>query len=345
MKTIATILFVLCFCNLFAQQNTALKFDYLNENYVVVPHSSSFNPLNNFSIEFWLRVAKTSIWESLINKGKCSTSDASWAVGLLLDNRLQISFNCNGPCANTKIIYSDSALAYGACYHVAITYSSTACNLYLNGELQDITYIAGTGPCGNLQSSSEPIRIGTYMFNADTLGAFLEGILDEVRIWNRVLSQNEIQNNYSVPLVGNETGLILYYKFDEPVTGPGVSVINHATVSGSTLNGLTYSNNSNTPNSYNSCFAYTSIENKDDNNVQLQVYPNPSDDQMILYINEPNDPSEIFNVEIYDITGKRVYSNAGSLPMILGNENFQKGIYHIKVYNSNSINTARIILN
>ena len=113
MKTIVTILFILCFCSLFAQQNTALKFDHTNENYIIVPHSSSFNPLNNFTIEFWLKVAKTSYWESLINKGKCSNSDASWAVGLLLDNRLQISFNCYGPCANTIIIYkSNQVLKY-----------------------------------------------------------------------------------------------------------------------------------------------------------------------------------------------------------------------------------------
>jgi hypothetical protein len=344
MKTVVTILFVLCFCKLFAQQNTALKFDYLNENYVVVPHSASFNPLNNFSIEFWLRVAKTSIWESLINKGKCSTSDASWAVGLLLDNRLQISFNCNGPCANTKIIYSDSALVYGACYHIAITYSSTAVNLYYNGELQSVTYIAGTGPCGNLHSSTQPIRIGTYMFNADTLGAFLEGILDEVRIWNRVLSQTEIQNNYMFPLAGNETGLILYYKMDEPITGPGVAVINHATASGSALNGLTYSNNGTTPYIANSCFVYVSGETTDNpGSAYISSYPNPSGNEIKIEANNADIGSQQCNISVYDISGRSILNVNGDLPYRLSKDDFEKGIYILKVSSPDYTYTGRII--
>jgi len=344
MKTIATILFILCFCNLFAQQNTALKFDYLNENYVVVPHSASFNPTNNFTIEFWLKNSKTSKEQCLIHKGKCSTPNTSWAIGLLADNRILVSFNCNGNCSYTKIFTSDSALAYGACYHIAFTYSSTSADLYFNGELQQVTYSAGTGPCGNLYASTQPIRIGTYLYYADTLGNFLDGILDDLRIWNRLLSQTEIQNNYMLPLVGNETGLILYYKMDEPITGPGVAVINHATISGSMLNGLTYSNNGTTPYIANSCFIYTSYETVDNSgSVIISSYPNPSGNEIIIEANDIDLEPKQCNISVYDMSGRSIFNVNSGLPYRLSKDHFDKGIYILKVSSTDYTFTGKII--
>ena len=39
--------------------------------------------------------------------------------------------------------------------------------------------------------------------------------MDEVRIWNKVKTAAEISAQYCMELVGNETGLISYYKMSE----------------------------------------------------------------------------------------------------------------------------------
>ena len=41
------------------------------------------------------------------------------------------------------------------------------------------------------------------------------GFVDEVRIWNVARSQSEIRANKNISLLGNEAGLVGYWKFDE----------------------------------------------------------------------------------------------------------------------------------
>ena len=42
----------------------------------------------------------------------------------------------------------------------------------------------------------------------------LQGCIDEVRVWNRVLSQEEIRANMNRRLTGGEAGLVGYWNFN-----------------------------------------------------------------------------------------------------------------------------------
>jgi hypothetical protein len=55
-----------------------------------------------------------------------------------------------------------------------------------------------------------PFKIGAAYSEA-----FFEGIIDEVKIWDRALSQQEIQANMYNNLTGSEPGLIGYWNFNE----------------------------------------------------------------------------------------------------------------------------------
>jgi probable HAF family extracellular repeat protein len=48
--------------------------------------------------------------------------------------------------------------------------------------------------------------------------SYFKGQLDELRIWNRALAREEIERNRNYPLSGRESGLVLYWRFDE-ITG------------------------------------------------------------------------------------------------------------------------------
>ena len=56
---------------------------------------------------------------------------------------------------------------------------------------------------------------GNYSIGSRGTGEFYGGTLDEVRIWNKVKTPAEIAAQYCMELVGNETGLISYYKMSE----------------------------------------------------------------------------------------------------------------------------------
>jgi len=51
--------------------------------------------------------------------------------------------------------------------------------------------------------------------NSASSGRFLNGKIDEVRVWNTARTATEIRNAMYNELAGSETGLVLYYKLDE----------------------------------------------------------------------------------------------------------------------------------
>ena len=44
-----------------------------------------------------------------------------------------------------------------------------------------------------------------------------KGLIDELRLWSRAKSTNEIQNNYQAPVSGVETGLLGLFQFSEGI--------------------------------------------------------------------------------------------------------------------------------
>jgi len=104
--------------------------------------------------------------------------------------------------------------------------SATDMDLYLNGINIGGQY-GGNSP--NPMSSMSPgdnAKIGYWHSNGIT--TYFKGSMDELRIFNRSLSESEIRQQMCKRLTGNETGLIGYWTFDE-MTGSSLKdkSINH----------------------------------------------------------------------------------------------------------------------
>ena len=91
-------------------------------------------------------------------------------------------------------VYGTTASATGASvlssntwYHVAATYTSGSQNVYLSGGVQ-----ATTTQVGTILDTVQPFNIGTR-YNAGTPSYYFSGRIDDVRIFNRVLSAANIQ--------------------------------------------------------------------------------------------------------------------------------------------------------
>jgi hypothetical protein len=81
-------------------------------------------------------------------------------------------------------IIASSSLAAGQWYHLAITYTGTSAILYVNGQP------AGSGT-GAILSSTNNLALGPNFGYKKWLG-----LMDDFRIYNRTLSQAEIQRIY-----------------------------------------------------------------------------------------------------------------------------------------------------
>jgi PKD repeat protein len=110
--------------------------------------------------------------------------------------------------------------------HVAITFKDLGANyeanLYINGVNKGTTFTLPALTDGfSVFKLGTTIEAGTNRYNRR-----FEGRIDEFRLWTTARTQTEIQNSMSTELLGNETGLLIYYNFNDDV---GTSVINKVT--------------------------------------------------------------------------------------------------------------------
>ena len=94
------------------------------------------------------------------------------------------------------------------------TYNGTTGSLYIDGNL--------IGTCGNPGggTNGNTVAIGSYSVFHPSLCIgcnvySLQGQIDEVRAWNIALTQTQIRDYMCKKLIGNETGLVGYWRFDE----------------------------------------------------------------------------------------------------------------------------------
>ncbi len=184
---------------LVAQNSTALDFDGVND---FVDVNSNFTH-QNFTIEMWVNPGSTQLEHADIIDNNHNNFQ-NWTVQQF-DNNVNVYrfmvFN-SGP---TICVFT---LTAGVWQHVALVKSSTHLECYINGALSVSQPFSG-----KINYNAQQLRLGRWGGG----GRYWSGMLDEVRIWNRPLSQTEIQNKMTQSLQGNEEGLVLYYDFEEGI--------------------------------------------------------------------------------------------------------------------------------
>ncbi|MCB9197421.1 MAG: T9SS type A sorting domain-containing protein [Flavobacteriales bacterium] len=161
-------------------------------NYGAIPNSSDFAFANNFTFETYVKIPATTNNINIIQK--------SGAFGLTYSSSNQIQFLVNTGTATTLNV--NSTIDDGTYHHLAGVYDGTYIKLYLDGLLTD-----SVAKTGNITTNTNNILLGNL--TADTL------FLDEVRFYNVAKTKQQISQDYSRVLRGNENGLIAYYRFNE----------------------------------------------------------------------------------------------------------------------------------
>ena len=179
----------------------ALSFDGVDD-YVEVLDSPELNP-DYITITAWFMLYNNNARGAIISKDYTqydlivSDVDSDGVVELRFDGRTS--------AGGILTLASNLDLESNVWYFATVTYDGQYVKMYLDGEL-----IAQKSVAGVLANTSNNLHIGerpdgTLPFN---------GSIDEVRIYNRTLSANEIKEIYE-----NNTfirnGLIAYWRFDE----------------------------------------------------------------------------------------------------------------------------------
>ena len=161
-------------------------------DYISVANGSSTSIQDNISISFWLRVDQFDTYYALRSISKSSgTADANYVFYLFgnysgngAQGVIQWFANRGGEWGTVSGSYRITNLS--TWYHVGWTYNSAiGGQLYINGVAQSV--LVGSGVLGKSNASLE--------FGADTKA--LNGSMDELMIFNRSLTANQILNIYN----------------------------------------------------------------------------------------------------------------------------------------------------
>ncbi len=315
-------------------QNIGMTFDDAQENYILVPDDPAVNFITDFSVELWVRPRSIDHNMLLVQEGKCSTSDWSYEVWIRPDSLVEFVFDCTGSCPADNFYTTTTKILPGVCTHIVVTYSSSGPLFYLNGVLDSCTLI-GIPHC-TLPTSDGPLRIGSYILVSGISTSFYDGYMDELRLWNIVLTPAEVLANYnSPPLGGDEDGLVLYYRFEGTATGAGEVVENSALITGTVLDGATYSLGSTSPYPDTvQCTSYSDVGPSElKANTWLEVFPNPGSD-FVVFQNSSKGLEFLF--ELFDLKGNRVHSEIFTeFPYTLSVKQFPSSSYIFKITATN----------
>jgi len=175
----------------------ALQFDGIND-YVDISNSSDLNFQGNYTVSFWMRTTSTSR-NMLVAKhisgypnGWCFTINEP-AAG---PNKLTFFYGTDLWVVANKIVND------GVWHFITgvVDYANSLLLLYIDGELDKSGSITGT-----FTPNTENIKFGSYSQG----GSYFNGLLDEVRIYNRSLTAEEIRGLAGVK------GPVGYWNFDE----------------------------------------------------------------------------------------------------------------------------------
>lgn len=101
-------------------------------------------------------------------------------------------------------------LVAGQWYHLAGTYDGSQIKMYVNGELESTVNMTGS-----INSIGRDILIGAR-YKSGSVDDYFEGLIDEVEVWKRALTQAEIRTMRHLTLDQiNDADLVAYYQFNE----------------------------------------------------------------------------------------------------------------------------------
>ncbi|MBT7270036.1 MAG: hypothetical protein HN829_04005, partial [Candidatus Marinimicrobia bacterium] len=250
MTSTLTAIFLLT--SLTTAQNYSLSFDG-NDDYVTIPHSSSFNN-NTISISVWvyLDTAPSSSESYLLFKGTDTGSpytDRYWGLRLSGGSNMHVDgeFVISG---SYYIISSNSvSLDTGNWHHILLTYDGSEIKLII-----DSIEVNSLSASGTLSSGSDNVILA-YM---PPVGYPFSGYLDAVSIWDRAISSSEINGLLDTELTGSEDDLVGYWNFNE---GTGTTLTDQTSNGNDgTINGATWSTDVPGPVTY-----YVATNGSDDN--------------------------------------------------------------------------------
>src|SRR5262245_20478055 len=165
----------------------ALSFNGAN-SVVRVADSASLDLTTGMTLSAWIQpTASQSGWKTILQH----ETDADFLNASNTDGPLRPAGG-GTLGANTQYLSGPTANPVNAWTNVALTYDGATLRLYVNG-----TQVSTRAASGAIQTTNSPLWIG----GNSPYGEYFQGLIDEVRVYNRALTAAEVQSDMNAPIV------------------------------------------------------------------------------------------------------------------------------------------------
>ncbi len=190
--------------------------DYVEQNIASLPTGNAPR-----TAEAWVKTTRD--YQNVFN----------WGNNNLPGNRFGVSIVYGGLWISTdNAYYGGPAINDNQWHHIACTYNGTTMTGYVDGVV-----VFSNAVSSPLTTPDTYFTMGNDTYPYD--GAFYQGSLDEVRVWNYARTQAEIQETMNRSINTSQNGLIANFTMNE---GSGSTTVNQVTGTQATLiNGPTWS--------------------------------------------------------------------------------------------------------
>ncbi|PIY52207.1 MAG: hypothetical protein COZ01_08505, partial [Zetaproteobacteria bacterium CG_4_10_14_0_8_um_filter_55_43] len=178
---------------------SSLNFDGVNDYVNFGVANATTLGTGNFTIELWANHNSLAGEQVLFEKFIGGTGPG-WTLTKLASNQIQF-YSSAGIMTVTP-----PSLLPNTWNHIAVTRSAGTITMYWNG-----ISIGSVAASGDIADAGQTLYLG----NRNSQSLFMNGQLDEVRIWNVAHTQGQILADMNLQLAGNETGLVGYWKLDD----------------------------------------------------------------------------------------------------------------------------------
>ncbi|MBI4286448.1 MAG: LamG domain-containing protein, partial [Chloroflexi bacterium] len=164
--------------------NGALEFD--GTTYIDVPNAANLNPAQ-LTVELWLKPSDTygNSWYGILSRFPNPTGQGAWEF----ESQGAPFFLLGGNNVGTYVVaWAATVPEVGKWYQLVGTYDGNEARIYVNGVLEGTALAAGFDPTG-----PQDLSIGRRTDDANNR---FKGVMDEVKVYSRALTDAEILANY-----------------------------------------------------------------------------------------------------------------------------------------------------
>jgi hypothetical protein len=189
----------------FGNVNASYDFDYSSVSFggqtdeVYIPYNSILNS-TNISVSVWV-YPRSYFWtgdagnpnSTILNRFQYTYSNPSGGAWGISFNQTSVSGGISGPTGGAgAVAISNTPLTLNTWHHIVMTYDGANVILYIDGSLSGIqSHTAAMNIAGN-----SGISIGESN-QANGFWQHTDGKIDDIGIWNRALTQQEITTLYN----------------------------------------------------------------------------------------------------------------------------------------------------